>query len=68
VQRGYKEDNWGNRPSSVREAAKKKGRRKETVGGERSFREDVKAEAEESTLLEAVTRKRLVTLRTLVCV
>jgi hypothetical protein len=34
--------------------------RKRTVGREPPFREDLSAEAEESPLLEAVTRERLV--------
>jgi hypothetical protein len=49
------EDNWGNQVSSVRESVKKM-----TVGREPPFREDLSAEAEESPLLEAITRIRLV--------
>jgi hypothetical protein len=33
VQRGCKEDNWGNRVSSVREAVRKRGRRRAIVRG-----------------------------------
>jgi hypothetical protein len=39
-----------------------------SVGRDPPFRQDVGAEAEESPLLEAVSKKRLITLRTLVCV
>jgi hypothetical protein len=45
VQRGYKENSWSENSS---------------VGKEPSFREDLRTEAEESPLLEAITRKRLV--------
>jgi hypothetical protein len=55
VQRGYEEDNWGNRVSSVRKTEKKG-----TVGREPLFRKDLSAEAEDSPLLAAVTRERLV--------
>jgi hypothetical protein len=55
VPRSYKEDNWGNQVSSVRESVKKT-----VVVREPPFREDVSAEAEESPLLEAVIRERLV--------
>jgi hypothetical protein len=62
VQRGYKEDNWGNRVSSVREAVKKRDSWKR-VGREPPSRRDSSAEAEESSLLEAVTGKQLVKKR-----
>jgi hypothetical protein len=52
VPRYYKEDNWGNQDSSVRESVKKKASCKGAA--------DFSAEAEESPLLEAVTRDRLV--------
>jgi hypothetical protein len=60
VQKGYKKYNCGNRISSVWEAVKKRDRRKEAVGRELLFKEDFSAEAEESPLLEAVTRERRV--------
>jgi hypothetical protein len=67
VPRSYKEDNLGNQISSVTGSAKKK-----SVGREPPFREDLSAEAEESPLLQAVTRERLVIRqhvgRDLVCV
>jgi hypothetical protein len=47
----YKEDNWGNQISMGR---------KYSVGREPPLREDLSTEAEESPLLEAVTRERLV--------
>jgi hypothetical protein len=50
----YKENKWGNKVSSVWESVK------ETVGREPPFRDDLSAKAEESPLLEAVTRERLV--------
>jgi hypothetical protein len=62
VERGYKEDNWGNRVSSVREFVKKRDNWKRT-GSEQPSREDLSAEDEESPLLEAVTRERLVKTR-----
>jgi hypothetical protein len=46
VPRTYKEDNWGNQVSSVREFVKKG-----TVGEEPPFREDLIAAAEQSPLL-----------------
>jgi hypothetical protein len=53
------------------EVVKKRDRRKESVGREPSFREDLRVEAEQFPLLEAATSKRLVkTLQTekdLVC-
>jgi hypothetical protein len=55
VPRSYEEDKWGNQISSVRESVKKK-----SVGRESPSREDLSSEAEESPLLEAVTRERLV--------
>jgi hypothetical protein len=51
---GDKEDNWGNRVSSLRESVNKVGR------WESPSREDLSAEGEEYPLLEAVTGKRLV--------
>jgi hypothetical protein len=54
VSRSYEEDKWGNHVSSEWERVKK-----ESVGREPPFREDLSSEAEESPLLEAVTRKRL---------
>jgi hypothetical protein len=62
VPRSYKEDNWGNQVSSVRESVKKMGSWKR-VRREPPFREDFSAEAEESTLLEALTREQLVETR-----
>jgi hypothetical protein len=50
VPRSYKEDNWGNQVSSVRAAVKKRDSWKR-VGREQPFREDLSAEAEESSLL-----------------
>jgi hypothetical protein len=47
VQTGYKEVNGGNRVSFVREAPKKRDRRKEAVGREPPFREDLSPEADE---------------------
>jgi hypothetical protein len=47
---GYKEDNWGNQVSSVRECVKL---------GRPPFIEDLSTEAEEWPLSEAVTGKRL---------
>jgi hypothetical protein len=58
VPRSYK-DNWGNQVSSIRKTVKKKDSWKRVVR-EPSFREDLIAEAEESPMLEAVTRERLV--------
>jgi hypothetical protein len=59
VRKEYKEDNWGNQVSFYGSL-----RRKESVGREPGreppFREDLSTEAEESPLLEAVTRERLV--------
>jgi hypothetical protein len=52
--RSYKEDNWGNQVSCVSL------RRKWSVSREPSFREGFSAEDEESPLLEAVVRERLV--------
>jgi hypothetical protein len=46
VQRRYKEDNWRNRVSSVRETVKKTDRRKEAVGREQLFRVGLSPEAE----------------------
>jgi hypothetical protein len=59
VTRGYKKDNWGNQVSSVREAVTKRDSLKR-VGRESPFREDVSTKAEESSLLEAIARERLV--------
>jgi hypothetical protein len=54
VQRGYKKENLGNRVTFVRESGEKR------VGWrDPPFREDLSAAAEESLLLEAVTRERL---------
>jgi hypothetical protein len=50
----YKEDNSGNEAGSVRESVKKR------AGSEPPFRKNLNAEAEEFSLLEAVTRERLV--------
>jgi RNase H-fold protein (predicted Holliday junction resolvase) len=59
VQRGYKEDNWGDQVSSVRETVKKRGRRKEFC--KRVWDERTSAhEAEESPLSKTVTRERTV--------
>jgi hypothetical protein len=58
VPRSYEEDNWGEL-SSVRETVKKSDSWKR-VGKERPFREDLSAEVEESPMLEAVIRERLV--------
>jgi hypothetical protein len=58
VPRIYKEDNWDNQVSSVWEAVRKSDTRKR-VRREPPFKEDLSAEAEESPLLEAVTRERL---------
>jgi hypothetical protein len=58
MQRGDKEDNWGNQHNSVWEAVKKKKNWKR-VGREPSFREGLRAEAQEFPLLEAVTSERL---------
>jgi hypothetical protein len=52
VPRSYKEDSWGNQVRSVREYS--------SVGRELPFRKDLSTEAEESPLLEAFTRERLV--------
>jgi hypothetical protein len=62
VPRSYKEDNWGNQVSSVWGLRKKRVSFKswKAVGREPPFIEDLSAEAEESPLLEAVTRERLV--------
>jgi hypothetical protein len=54
----YKADNWGKQVSSVREVVKKK-----SVGREPPVREGLNVEAEESPLLGAVTRERLVKLQ-----
>jgi hypothetical protein len=59
MQKGYKEDNWGNEVSSVWDAAMKRDSWKR-VGMKLLFREDLSPEAEESALLEAVIRKWLV--------
>jgi hypothetical protein len=59
VPRTYEEDNWGNRVSSVRQAVKWRESWKR-VEREPPFGEDLSAEAEDSPLLEAVTRERLV--------
>jgi hypothetical protein len=53
VPRSYKEYNWDNQVSYIRESVKN--------GTEPLFEEYVSVEAEESPLLDAVTRKRLVT-------
>jgi hypothetical protein len=58
VPRSYNEDNWGNQVISVRDAVKKRDSWK-SVWREPPFREDLNAEAEESTLLEAITREQL---------
>jgi hypothetical protein len=55
----YKEDNWGNQVCSVREAVKERDSWKK-VGRDPPFREDLSVEAEESSLLKAVTREQLV--------
>jgi hypothetical protein len=49
-----KEENWVNQVGSVRESEEK------PVGRELPFRECLNVEAEESVLLEAVARERLV--------
>jgi hypothetical protein len=54
VPRSYKEDNWGSHISSLREAVKKR------VSWKGAAVQDLRAEAEESPLLETVTRERLV--------
>jgi hypothetical protein len=59
VPSSYKEDNWGNQVSSVREAVIKRDRWKR-VGREPPSREDLSAEAEESPVFEAVSRVWLV--------
>jgi hypothetical protein len=56
--RSYKEDNLDNQVSSILQAVRKKDNWKR-FGREQPFREDLSAEAEESLLLEAVTRERL---------
>jgi hypothetical protein len=48
------EDSWGNQVVSVRESEEK------PVGREPPFRKHLSVEAEESPLLEAVVRERLV--------
>jgi hypothetical protein len=58
VQRGRKEVNWANRLSSVWEAVKTKNNWK-IVGREPLFRDDLRAKAQESPLLVAVTSKRV---------
>jgi hypothetical protein len=64
MQRGYKEDNWGNpvswELSSAREAMKR-WRYESSVVGYSTNSNDVSTEAEESLLLRAVTKQRLVT-------
>jgi hypothetical protein len=55
VPRSYKEDKWCSHISSLWKYVKKK-----SVGREPPFRNDLNAEAEESPLLESVTRERLV--------
>jgi hypothetical protein len=55
VQRCYKEDNWGNRVSSVRESVSK---RVQLEGSRRSERTWAR-ETEESPRLEAVAKERL---------
>jgi hypothetical protein len=55
VPRSYKEDNWGNQVSSVWESVKKRGSWKGAT-----IRRGFGEEAEESPLLEAVTREQLV--------
>jgi hypothetical protein len=52
----YKEDNWGNQISSVREVVMKRDSWN-TAGREVPFREVSSAEPEESPLLEVVTRE-----------
>jgi hypothetical protein len=59
VPKGYKKDNLNNQVSSVQEAVKKRDSWKGAGSGP-PFRKDLSMEAEESPLLEAVTRKRLV--------
>jgi hypothetical protein len=66
VPRSYKEDNWGNQVSSVWKSVKKRvsDSQLKTVGKELEANRhwgkgDLRAEAEESPLLEAVTRERL---------
>jgi hypothetical protein len=61
LQRGYKEENWGNQFSFVRESVKKSVSWKGAA-----VRENLNPEAEEYPLLEAVTRQLLV--KTLRCV
>jgi hypothetical protein len=56
VQRGYKEHNWGKGVSSVREPVKKLDSWKR-AGRKALSREDLNAEAEESSLLEAVAKE-----------
>jgi hypothetical protein len=52
--RSYKEDSWGDEVSSVRESVEKGVRRGPP------FTEDLRAEAQQSPMLEAVTRERVV--------
>jgi hypothetical protein len=59
VPRNYKEDNWGNQVSSVREPVNKRVSWKR-VGREPLPKEDLSTEAEEYPLFEVVTRERLV--------
>jgi hypothetical protein len=56
VRRSYRKDNWGNQYSSLWDAVNRWNR----FGREQPFREDLSAEVEESPLLEAVIRERLV--------
>jgi hypothetical protein len=55
----YKKENWGNEASCVREVVKKRDSWK-SLGREAPFRLCSTEEAEESSLLEAVNRERLV--------
>jgi hypothetical protein len=57
--RSYKKHHWGNKVSSIQQAVEKR----ESwirLGREPPFREDLRAEVEESPLLEVVNRERLV--------
>jgi hypothetical protein len=58
VQRSYKEDNWDKQVNSIRESVKKRDSWKR-AGREPPSREYLKVEAEESPLIEAVTREQL---------
>jgi hypothetical protein len=55
MQRGYKEDNWGNQVSSVWKSVKKTGHWKGDA-----IQDNLSLEAKEQALLEASTRKRVV--------